>query len=456
MNTLDCPRTGIPLHDRPRGDIYGCPDPVPVGDSPSFDTSRADELFDAEIRSSPLFKNHSVGSKLREWQCLFISLACAHRANTCVRYPRANNAQATRARRNVVECALDRGLIREERSPAGAPKESRLVALPKIHSDFAFLTVPHQAGAAYVEMRRRKRHPKMQDEVADKIGVHTSRVIPFDRADATAVEFQTKLALINQVNSRVCVTYERYDSIGERWTGTHTCRPIHVAKFLDGFHLGGRLYGDGLSHQHLQKVERRTIRFDGWQSVELDFVGFGPRMLYHLSHLNYDADPYALWPRTSDAQRYLVKLMLNALLNAESERSAVQACDCEGRVTNWEGHYKIGNALRDAHRVQQARRGAGMSFPQICDAVKRHHAPIAQHFCSGVGLRLMRRDSRIALNVLHHFALKGIPCLGVHDSFIVPAYYTGELHAIMHHCYRDEMNGFSPVVNGGGQVVQAA
>ena len=45
-------------------------------------------------------------------------------------------------------------------------------------------------------------------------------------------------------------------------------------------------------------------------------------------------------------------------------------------------------------------------------------------------------DAKIALNVVWNFAKKGIPCLPVHDSFIVAKQYKEELKTIMQHSYR--------------------
>ncbi len=51
----------------------------------------------------------------------------------------------------------------------------------------------------------------------------------------------------------------------------------------------------------------------------------------------------------------------------------------------------------------------------------------------------------LALDVLSHFAKRGIPCLGVHDSFIVPAVHKSELWQVMTDCHRERI-GFLPVI----------
>jgi hypothetical protein len=439
-----------PLHLRSRGEVYSCVDPVPVLDAPPFDAITTDRLFDDEIRA--ILKNHSIRCKQREWQNIIFALACAHRANTCVRYSRSNGAPSSAARRNVIECAIDRGLIREERSPSGAPHESRLVALPPLHSLLAQLRGLEPDCRDFVEVRRRKVKKRQTFNATDLEITKISRKIPHDPTHPVAIETQRKLELINRVNNTSEVLYQRYDSINRRWAEWCSCRPLHLAKFLDGFDLGGRLYADGLSHQGLQKEERRTIQFDSRPSVELDFGGCGPRMLYHLSGLEFPGDPYAVWPRMTDAKRYLAKLMLLLVVNAASGQGAVRACIERGHLTTIRGGYKMGQSFIEAQSIQRAIRETGLSFQGVYDAVRKAHSPIARYFGSDVGVRLMLHDSRIAINVLYHFALKGVPCLGVHDSFIVPIQYADELREVMQRCYRKEMNGFSPVIDGGNAV----
>jgi hypothetical protein len=55
------------------------------------------------------------------------------------------------------------------------------------------------------------------------------------------------------------------------------------------------------------------------------------------------------------------------------------------------------------------------------------HCRIANHFYCGMGTRLQFWDSQIAESILNHFTKREVPCLGVHDSFLVPEMYKDEL-----------------------------
>jgi hypothetical protein len=60
-------------------------------------------------------------------------------------------------------------------------------------------------------------------------------------------------------------------------------------------------------------------------------------------------------------------------------------------------------------------------------------------------MKLMRIDSAIALDVLYHFATIRTPCLGCHDSFVVPSHAASELREAMHSIYQKHVH-FLPVV----------
>jgi len=60
-------------------------------------------------------------------------------------------------------------------------------------------------------------------------------------------------------------------------------------------------------------------------------------------------------------------------------------------------------------------------FAALLPLVRRRHTNIAHCFGSDMGVRLMRLDSQIALDVLYHFARRGVPCLGIEPAANVAA-----------------------------------
>src|SRR5262249_8296236 len=114
------------------------------------------------------------------------------------------------------------------------------------------------------------------------------------------------------------------------------------------------------------------------------------------------------WPRKQ------VKLAVLIAINATTEIEACRAIAeiALGLSPGW---------LRD--HVQAAR--------ELLIAIRSKHPAIASSFGSDAGARLMRKDSDIAERVMLDMIRRGIPCLPVHDSFIVPATRASELEEAM-------------------------
>ena len=157
---------------------------------------------------------------------------------------------------------------------------------------------------------------------------------------------------------------------------------------------GGRFYGAWWIS--CPSRLRPYILLNGKRTVEVDYSGLHAAMLYAQEGLPIPDDPYqrCLTKPANTAERTLVKRTFNALLNAASVHGNNEiegyAADLTGR--EWE----------------EFKRYIVNSFPEF-----------KQHFGSGVGLQLQKKDSDLAEAVMLRFAAKGYACLPVHDSFIV-------------------------------------
>ena len=175
----------------------------------------------------------------------------------------------------------------------------------------------------------------------------------------------------------------------------------------DGLGDGGRFYGEFI--QRLPSVIRSEIKIDGQAVVELDFSGLHPQMLYDIHGVAMNGDPYTV----PGYERPLIKQAFQRILNNPTKRSAVQSVR---RLLTKEPSYRAIN-------------------PQdLVDAIlTKHQTVLGFSDTTGtcVGLQLQRLDSDIALEVMYEFALQNIPCIGIHDSFIVPHNYEQQLRSTM-------------------------
>ncbi len=143
----------------------------------------------------------------------------------------------------------------------------------------------------------------------------------------------------------------------------------------------------------------------------------------------------------------LAKVFVNALINAKSNKSAIDACNRSMLSWSKDGKKrKRGKSLEESRRLYEAYRQTGIKFKDMLPTVLKYHKPIAECFNKDMGIRLMRTDSILASSILYHFASdQCLPCLGCHDSFIVPFHAKSDLFRAMNMAYRDVL-GFLPII----------
>ena len=273
--------------------------------------------------------------------------------------------------------------------------------------------------------------------------------LPVDMNDPTPADISRRLERVNEINNQVTIEYASYDPWQLDFTNMRQLRPTLIAYFTDDWEHHGRFYTDGSGHMVLREIERRTMTFDREPTIELDYSGIHPKIVYAQEGIDYQDDPYAFWgggDKTTEPQRELAKLVVNVSLNARYRRDAINAC--KDKANPWG---KTGKARDKARMLSDALEETGLSFEHIYELALQYHKPIAHRFGSDAGLGLMRIDSRIALNVLDYFAERGIPCLPVHDSFIVERQYEDELRHVMIECYRAVV-GYDPKIKPSVQL----
>ena len=184
------------------------------------------------------------------------------------------------------------------------------------------------------------------------------------------------------------------------------------------FKNGGRLYGGWW--QKVPKAYRQFIVINDEPVCELDFSGFVIRSIYHQLGLDYREDPYQLEEITAyavglgfepDHFRSDIKDLAQALLNGEPG-----------------GHSEL-IRLKHSFRPRYKR-------TEIQQMLELKHAPISWAFKTEEGKRNQRLDSDIAMNVLQKMTYSQVPCLSIHDSFIVQFGYIDKLRNQMANSYR--------------------
>ena len=179
---------------------------------------------------------------------------------------------------------------------------------------------------------------------------------------------------------------------------------------------GGRFYGGWW--QNVPREYRPYLLVNGKQMVEYDYSNQHPSILYARAGLERPTDCYrdvikikdlpgGKLPegKTAEDLRNLIKASFNAMLNAKKP---------------------LRNPPRDVRPI-----AFGLKWRDVSAAIMAFHAPIAQHFYTGLGLHLQRIDSDIAEKVILAFIAMDAPILPLHDSFLVHNGYEGELPTVM-------------------------
>jgi len=189
----------------------------------------------------------------------------------------------------------------------------------------------------------------------------------------------------------------------------------------------GRFYG--ACHVNMPKEVRRCIVIDGEPSCELDYKAHHIRMLYHWKEIDYREDPYERLCDGDPSKRSIYKIVSLVGINAKTESTAVKGI----RKELWDNGIPFDTTDK--------------SIKACLNAFKEVHKPIANFLNSGKWGALQYYDSQITNIILMQMVRQGIPCLPVHDSYIVPASCEGSLYDVMMEAYRQVMFGFDPVID---------
>ena len=165
--------------------------------------------------------------------------------------------------------------------------------------------------------------------------------------------------------------------------------------FNGRFDLGGRWYGP--YWQGLPSHVREGIRINGKETCEPDIRACHMRLLCAVAGIVLgEEDPY----EGLGMPRKEIKLAINVMLNASSWPSA------RGALT-WE--------LSDQHGPS-----AGTQADMLRAVVEKRYPGLSPFWNTGYGLRLQNIDADVCARLQARLRADGIPCLSVHDSFIVP------------------------------------
>jgi hypothetical protein len=183
---------------------------------------------------------------------------------------------------------------------------------------------------------------------------------------------------------------------------------------------GGRFYGAWW--QSIGSEHRQHIRLHGERVVETDVSGIHIILLYARKDIVYTetgiGDCYAVDVSEVDdaqARRWLVKQVFLLAVNAIDVPTTCSAV-----------RQKVRQELPEYIELPDIKLD-NKFITSIIDKLRDKHPLIAEFLCTGAGIELQNTDSQITSFILNHFTKRNVPCLSIHDSYIVPEQYNLEL-----------------------------
>ncbi len=169
---------------------------------------------------------------------------------------------------------------------------------------------------------------------------------------------------------------------------------------------GGRIYGGWW--MQLNKDKRSHITINGQPTIELDYKGQHPNLLYAQANIPLPADPYDI----PDLPRKLAKTATMVMLNSDSPQKAFQALHHENVHQIEDIEAELDGEWMYTYEVYEYRNDYLPTYKQfeeqVAAPILAKHKPIAERFYTDQGTLLMNLDARICLYVLEHMTARGI------------------------------------------------
>lgn len=182
---------------------------------------------------------------------------------------------------------------------------------------------------------------------------------------------------------------------------------------------GGRFYRG--FWQNIPAKYRRFLTINGKSVVEVDYKCLHPRLAYAKHRINYIEDAYDLTEYGYGAEwRPALKIALNAMLCSDNKHKAV--CG----VTIAINRLFVEQGMKKVTRIEVER---------VFDAFTLKHKPIRKKFYTGAGVKLQCKDAQMTEEILLTLMGEGVPCLPIHDSYIVQAEHGDRVEQLMQVVY---------------------
>ena len=183
---------------------------------------------------------------------------------------------------------------------------------------------------------------------------------------------------------------------------------------------GGRFYGG--EFQRISKEDRKKIKINGKETVELDFSCLHINLLYDKEKIKYKDDAYEIGYKREHSRK-IIKFILITMLNSSSKKDAISAV---------------------RYHLNRNGNKSAVNIEKVVDLLLEKHEKIKKYFFKKKnGLSLQYQESLVAEHIIKNFIYGKDPkvILPIHDGFICEKRYEKKLEIIMKQAYKKFIGG---------------
>lgn len=199
-----------------------------------------------------------------------------------------------------------------------------------------------------------------------------------------------------------------------------------VRIFNENMEMGGRIYRSDVLR--LESSERLRIEVNDMRLCEVDFISMHPRILFNMKNIHVPIDAYSIMfdGEYGKSDRDLIKTALNIVINSGSRKQAVGVL---------------------AHMMKRSDSDLYTCPDHLLDELYKAFHQISEYFLTGIGRKLQKMDSDVAISVMLRMGELGKLCVGCHDSFLTERVDMNILMSIMDEAYRDKFAHKAPMMS---------
>lgn len=182
---------------------------------------------------------------------------------------------------------------------------------------------------------------------------------------------------------------------------------------------------------------RKLLKFNGNKTIELDFCGFHPSLIYaKFFGIECDSDPYYVdydhdkfFKETNCNLRTVLKCIMTRILNVDIKSQKIGLCKA---VYDKMMDELVDHGYEKKQKVEKPSGITKATVNELYSLLLEKHQKIVPLMNGNLGLISLKLESDICFEIMKYFLLKRKICvIPIYDSFVIEEQYADELKEVM-------------------------